>query len=248
VGSYDTLATVGPDGNHEGAASTTPDALVVAAKPYGTCELLRGEQPTVAQYETKQRADKVQAAIDAEAAARKRLDEARKDQYAQAREAGPDKGTFVLVQAEDLAGQGGGEVTITDKKAAAYGTCFLKWDSRGHWLDYNVEIPKDGYYKIILRYCREGGPVVRALRIDGEYPHEAARKMEMPGTGGWSNGADNWQYYAFSWPVIGEPFLVKLAAGKHTLRLENASGGGVNLDYIVIASTDTEVSRELVEK
>lgn len=248
VGTYESFAATGADGARGAATTANVGSFAIDATAYGTFELTRGTQPTVAQYEADERASKIRAALEAEAAAKKKLEQARDAQYAQAKEAGPAAGTFVLVQAESFAAQGGGEVTISDKKAATFGTCFLNWDRRGHWIDYNVEIPKDGYYKILLKYCREGGSVIRALRVDGEYPSESARKFELPGTGGWSNGADNWQYYTLSWPGLEEAFLVKLTAGKHTLRLENSGGDGVNLDYIVFASHPTEVTRALVEK
>jgi len=220
VGSYERVAPVGADGLRGAATDAPAGGLTIETAAYGTFELTRGEQPTVARHEADERAAKIRAALESEAAAKQRLEQARDAQYAQARETGPAAGTFVLVQAEAFAAQGGGEVTISDKKAAVYGACFLNWDRRGHWIDYAVEIPRDGYYKILLKYCREGGPAVRALRIDGEYPGEGARRFELPGTGGWSNSADNWQYYTLAWPKLEDPFLVKLTAGRHTLRLE----------------------------
>jgi hypothetical protein len=248
AGAYQSVATIGADGARGTVTAAADGTVALDTTPYGTYELIRGTQPTVVQYEADERATKIRAALEVEAIAKKKLEEARNAQYAQAKETGPAAGTFVLVQAETFAAQGGGEVTISDKKAATFGTCFLNWDRRGHWIEYSVEVPKDGFYKILLKYCREGGPVIRALRIDGEYPSESARKFELPGTGGWSNGADNWQYYALSWPGLDDPFLVKLTAGKHTLRLENSGGDGVNLDYVVFAAAATEVTRALVEK
>ena len=78
---------------------------------------------------------------------------------------------------------------------------------------------------------------------------EPATLYVTPGPGGgWSNGADNWSYYALKWPLVGGPLLVRLERGRHTLRLENTSGGGVNLDYIVLAPVGMEVTREAVER
>jgi hypothetical protein len=53
----------------------------------------------------------------------------------------PAKGVKVVVQAEDFCGQGGGEVTVTDKKVNAQGKAFLKWDLPGHWLEWKFNVP-----------------------------------------------------------------------------------------------------------
>ena len=59
---------------------------------------------------------------------------------------------------------------------------------------------------------------------------------------------DNWKYYTFQWPLLEKPFLVHLTKGEHVVRLENASGGGLNLDYFVLVTADMELKREVVEK
>ena len=72
--------------------------------------------------------------------------------------------------------------------------------------------------------------------------------FEMPGTGGWSNGADNWKLYTLQWPLVEKPYLWPLKAGKHTIRVTNIGGGGLNLDYIVIAAPFLEGSKKGFEK
>jgi hypothetical protein len=246
---YDSAALIRPDGTRgRGDWLARGEVVSLDVPAYSRIEFTRGHAPTVAEYEEDVRRGKVRAALEAEARERHRLWRARRAQYAKARAAPVPEGCFALAQAEDFAREGGGKVTVTDRKAAAFGECFFKWDDRGHWVEFDVEIEHEGYYQVVLRYCREGGPVVRSLTIDGEFPHAVARKMEMDGTGGWSNGADNWRYYALEWPLVGKPFLVHLRRGRHAIRLENTSGGGVNLDYVVLAPAGRAVTREAVEK
>jgi len=248
LAAYDRVAAVEAAGRRGDGAKIARGGVETDLAAYGVVELTRGRQPTVAEHEELVRAGKVRAALEAEARARRELEDAKREQYAAARRAPLPAGTYSLVQAEALVDQGGGKVTISDKKAATYGTCFLNWDNRGQWIEYDVDVARDGYYKVLLRYCREGGPVERGLKIDGEFPHAATRAMRMDGTGGWSNGADNWKYYTVEWPLVGGPFLVHLTQGRHRLRLEGLGGDGLNLDYIVFAAQDMVVTREAVEK
>jgi hypothetical protein len=152
------------------------------------------------------------------------------------------------VQTETPQAQDGGSVNVSANKTGIYGEAFSGWDNPDHWLEYEIDAPRDGYYQLVLKYCREGGPTVRSLQIDGEYPHPAFAQIEMPGTGGWSNGTDNWQFFTLEWPRIGKPFLVHLTEGTHRIRLTNVSGGGLNLDYFVLAAPGFPVTREAVEK
>jgi hypothetical protein len=166
-------------------------------------------------------------------------------QLAAARAANVPEGTFVLVQAESVARQGGGKVRVTDKPDA-FGKAIMHWDDKGHWLEYDVEIPHDGYYQVVLRYAwgEGGGPGLRSLKIDGESPTEYAERIELARTGGWAA----WRFHRLGWPEFhDQPFLVKLARGPHRLRLENLGGGGVNLDYIVLAEPAMALTRDAVE-
>lgn len=214
-----------------------------------TYELARGQQPTAAEYTEGLRRARLAAAAQHERQQRAAMEAQADDLIAKARAANVPQDYYVLIQAENMAGEGGGKVTVSDKKVGAYGSSLLQWNNKGHWLDYDVDVRQDGYYQVILKYCREGGATLRSLQIDGAFPSEAARKMELPGTGGWSNGADNWELYTLRWPELDKPALVYLKAGRHRLRLENPVGDeGVNLDYIVIAAPFMTVQRKAIEK
>jgi len=139
----------------------------------------------------------------------------------------------LFVQAEDLAGQGGGEVTITDKKVGAVGQAFLNWDHEGHWLAWEVQAPKSGRYYLALRYCTPFEECRRALQIDGEYVDESHRDLHLAGTGGWSNDRNDWRHYVLT-DGEGQPLPLTLAQGKHTVKMTNLDGQGLNLDYLAL--------------
>lgn len=212
-------------------------------------ELVRGEQPTVAEHEQAIRRRKARAMIERE---RQQIERARQElasRRQKAKASGMPRDHHILIQAEDFSAQGGGEVRVTGGKTATYGDAFLGWDNPGHWLEYQFETKHEGHYKIIWKYCREGGPVTRSLRLDGAYPEKAFREIEVQGTGGWARNIDHWEYLPMPWPHLeDQPYLFHLTEGKHTLRVENVSGGGVNLDYILLAAPEMKVTREAVEK
>jgi len=160
----------------------------------------------------------------------------------------PD-GHFILLQAEDFTGNGGGEVAVADNKVGDFGKSFLKWDGRDHWVEWQFTVDQPGWYQVVFKYCREGGPAIRSFTIDGQAPNEACATIKVDGTGGWSNGADNWRLHQVTWPQIEKPALVHLTPGEHTIRMTNLSGdNGVNMDYIVLAKPGMEVTRQKVEK
>ena len=149
----------------------------------------------------------------------------------------PAKGVKVIVQAEDFSAQGGGAVTVTDKKVNIQGKAFLNWDHPGHWLEWTFAVPQDGAYHIALKCCSEALSPQRALVMDGAFPDEAAQCLDFPSTGGWSNDRDDWQIVTLSDPKSQKPLPFCLRAGQHTLRLINLQDS-MNLDYIVVFSPD----------
>ncbi len=94
------------------------------------------------------------------------------------------------------------------------------WSYAGQWLEWEVEVPEDGYYEIFLRFkqsYKSGLPTHRRLLIDGEVPFEEADLISF----GFSN---SWQGKSLA-NDKGETLYVYLTAGeKHTIRLENVVG------------------------
>jgi len=158
----------------------------------------------------------------------------------------PDN-TIVVVQAEDFTGQGGGEVGVSDTKRAIIGKALLGWDAVGHWLEYTVDVPAEGYYNLTLCYCTALALCERQLGVNGEL-QEPFAPLVFPSTGGWANGSDDWRLYTAPNPVAKHPLLVKLRQGKNVIRMTNLNGRGVNLDYLVVHSPDAKIDREILNR
>jgi len=155
--------------------------------------------------------------------------------------------TAVIIEAEQFAKQGGGEVEVTDRKIGTHGgKAFLNWDEEGHWLEWPVNVPETGYYHIMFKSCSRDRHVRRRLEIDGKAPVPAAADFYLPYTGGWSNQRDDWHLVRLEDYRIGRPVLVYLTRGEHRLRLTNLNHSA-NLDYIVVASPDVPPERSEFE-
>ncbi|MEZ0536504.1 extracellular solute-binding protein [Caldicellulosiruptoraceae bacterium PP1] len=89
------------------------------------------------------------------------------------------------------------------------------WRKPEQWIEWKINAPQDGLYKIGLKFRQNtvmGLPTLRSLYIDGQIPFKEAGNIKFPYD-------TNWQY-----KVIGQsddkPYLFYLTAGEHTLRLE----------------------------
>ncbi|WJH32624.1 extracellular solute-binding protein [Paenibacillus sp. CC-CFT747] len=89
------------------------------------------------------------------------------------------------------------------------------WRMPGQWIEWEVDVPKDGLYQIAFKnhqnYLR-GMSSLRRLYIDGRLPFAEANRIGFPYSSDWQfkiigEGADN-------------PYSVYLAKGKHKIRLE----------------------------
>ncbi len=93
------------------------------------------------------------------------------------------------------------------------------WSYAGQWLEWEVDVPSDGYYEIFLRFkqsYKSGLPSHRRLYIDGEVPFKEAELIDF-------NFDNNWQGKSLS-SENGEVLYVYMTKGKHTVRLENVVG------------------------
>ena len=145
-------------------------------------------------------------------------------------------GTKTAVEAEAFAAQGGGEVLLNDRKIAVHGSCIYKWDSDGQWLEWKVNVPADGYYHVTFCYCSDA-PRHRQLVVNGEAVPDTETQT-LPGTGGFSGSSDDWRLFTFQLPDGSAPLPIRFRAGENTLRSVNVGGGGCNLDYLYITSSD----------
>lgn len=88
-----------------------------------------------------------------------------------------------------------------------------RWVTEGQWIEWKLDVPEDGLYKIAVRYRQnivEGLFSSRILTIDGELPFQEAANLRFPFSESWQSGflGDGEQAYLFY-----------LKAGERTLRL-----------------------------
>lgn len=94
------------------------------------------------------------------------------------------------------------------------------WRSPGQWVEWDFEVPQDGYYHIMVKgrqnYSR-GSVSGRKVYIDGEVPFK-----EMEGI--FFDYSNSWNCMQLT-DADGEPCRFYLTAGTHTIRLEATLGG-----------------------
>ncbi len=94
------------------------------------------------------------------------------------------------------------------------------WRSTGQWIEWDFEVPEDGYYNIMVKgrqnYSR-GSVSNRSVYIDGKIPFEELRELSF------AYGND-WEYKDLA-DASGTPYDIYLTKGKHTIRLEATLGG-----------------------
>jgi len=135
-----------------------------------------------------------------------------------------------LVEAEEIAAQGGGEVRIRTDKRGVSKKATSHWDDDGHWMEWRVRAPEDGRYELVVRYCTPK-VAVRKLAIDGR----DMGRYAFSNTGGYGSDAQDWSHTVPS--RKGAPVCLHLNAGEHIIRLENTDGQGMNLDYLALRRT-----------
>lgn len=93
------------------------------------------------------------------------------------------------------------------------------WKIAGQWIEWEIEVPEDGYYNISLKARQNASRGVvsnRIIYIDGEVPFEEMSVVSFKFSSNWENVdlAD----------AEGNPYEFYLTAGKHTLRMEVTLG------------------------
>ena len=94
------------------------------------------------------------------------------------------------------------------------------WRSSGQWIEWDFEVPQDGFYNIMVKgrqnYSR-GVVSSRTVYIDGQVPFAEMKEIAFEYSNDWNcmvlgDGAGN-------------PYQFYLTAGTHTIRLEATLGG-----------------------
>ena len=92
------------------------------------------------------------------------------------------------------------------------------WSDDGQWIEWQIEVPKDGLYQIGLRSRQnenKGQSSLRRLEIDGQVPFAEVSELEFDYHVGWQSsffGNGN------------TPYLFYFTAGTHSLRMEVVLG------------------------
>lgn len=93
------------------------------------------------------------------------------------------------------------------------------WNNAGQWIEWEFEVPEDGYYNITIKgrqAYQRGALSCRSLYIDGEIPFAEMNTVSFEYDTSWNlrTLADD----------SGTPYRFYLKAGKHTVRLEATLG------------------------
>lgn len=92
------------------------------------------------------------------------------------------------------------------------------WNTVGEWIEWKLNVPKSGFYRINFRYSQsytQGLPANRRLYINGEVPFAEADNLRFDYSWGWDS---------YSLNVQGEEALFWLNEGDNILRLEVTLG------------------------
>jgi len=153
--------------------------------------------------------------------------------------------TIVAVNAAAFSGQGNGAVRVVDNKTAAIGHAINGWDAEGHWLEWTVNVPADGYYNLSLCYCSQMDKIEREIQVNGQV-QEPGAPLQFATTGGWAGNSDDWRLQTAMDPATQKPLLIKLNKGPNVIRLTNSNGRGINVNYLAVTSPDVQPTRELI--
>ena len=93
------------------------------------------------------------------------------------------------------------------------------WRIAGQWLEWDMEIPEDGFYNISIKARQNyerGMASGRSLQIDGRVPFEEASVVSF-------NYNTNWKLYTLS-DADNNPYEFYMTKGTHKIRLEVTMG------------------------
>lgn len=94
------------------------------------------------------------------------------------------------------------------------------WRSAGQWIEWDFEVPEDGYYNIMVKgrqnYSR-GSVSNRSVYIDGEIPFSEMKEVSF-------DYSNDWNCLTLA-DEEGTPYQFYLTAGVHTFRMEASLGG-----------------------
>ena len=98
------------------------------------------------------------------------------------------------------------------------------WNYAGQWIEWEFEVPQDGYYTIAIKArqaYQRGAVSSRSILIDGEIPFDALSAVPF-------DYSTAWRYTSLA-DEQNTPYRFYLEKGKHTIRMEATLGemGGI---------------------
>lgn len=93
------------------------------------------------------------------------------------------------------------------------------WDIAGQWISWKLDVPRDGAYKIGVRYRQnklKGSFTSRKVYVDGKIPFQEMSDVRFDNQSGWSVKELGEE--------TGEPYLFYLTKGTHELKMEVTLG------------------------
>jgi hypothetical protein len=157
-------------------------------------------------------------------------------------------GRKIIVEAEKFTKEQGGKLKNYEGRPETSGNaCMTTWNDKDHAVEWVVDVPENGKYKVVLRYANgRAWTVYRDFKIDGAYPSEAFKKIAMPETGGFAKNKNDWKNLTVL-DAKKMPALVALTKGKHTIRMNNLGGdddqdGASNFDAIGFLDESVDAS------
>jgi hypothetical protein len=136
-------------------------------------------------------------------------------------------GLVLRTGAAGFTSEGGGTIRIRNDKLAASGLSLSHGNHKGHWLEWQVDVPEADDYFLVVRYAAPEN-AMRAITLDGK-PLPALRCAASGGYG--SDARDNWAFAVLA-EESGKPVSLRLSPGTHQVRLESPNGTGLDLDYL----------------
>ncbi len=150
----------------------------------------------------------------------------------------------------NFARQSGGEVQSPDNRGYGPNTVISHWNYGGHWLEWDINIPKADEYMLLIRYATKRDPHLtkRELKVNGE---TVIPVMMFKNTGGYagplegSSTAEVAQWETAVFPGI------YLDEGVAAIRLthigdEPTGSNGTNVAYIAFVSPNIEIIDDML--
>lgn len=159
--------------------------------------------------------------------------------------------TDIVIEGESLVKEEGGKIEVTENRPALSGGKGTKnWNNPNHWVEWEFEVPADGEFKVVLRYCHgRQWTVYRDFKIDGQFPSAEFEKIPWLSTGGFGNkDINDWKNMVVV-DKENNPVMLKLTKGKHVIRMTNLGGdgddGAGNIDAIGLLGKDSDPEKVL---